>query len=174
MKIARSTIILVALMVVGYIGYKVYQMPKFGDGEKIPSFSATLENGEAFELSDLRGQYVLLDFWGSWCGPCRVDNKNLVKLHGEFGDKKFKSADGFKIVSVAIETDKKRSLRAIKADKLVWPHHIILLDRFKSPIAKEFGVREIPTKYLIAPDGHILSVNEDYQSLKNRLSAELK
>lgn len=162
------------LLLLGLLFYKfVYQAPKFSDGEDIPNFEAQLLNGEQFELSDLKGSYVLLDFWGSWCGPCRVDNPNIVKLHQEFNDKKFSDAKGFEVVSVAIETNEKMCKRAILQDNLYWDHHIVLLDRFKSDIAKEFGVREIPTKYLLAPNGNILSVNEPYDKMRERLQSKL-
>ena len=167
--------VILVLGVLGFLGYKyIWQAPKFSDGESLPNFTAELYDGKSFELKELRGSYVLLDFWGSWCGPCRVDNPNLVKLYNEFNDKKFTDADGFELVSVAIETKKERALAAIQKDNLSWPYHIILLDRFKSAIAKEFGVREIPTKYLLSPNGEVLNVNESYQNLQNLLSSKLK
>lgn len=167
--------VIVLLSILGFLGYKyIWQAPKFSDGESIPNFTAQLANGNSFELAEMRGNYVLLDFWGSWCGPCREDNPNIVKLYQEFNGKSFAEAKGFEVVSVAIETKKDRALSAIKKDGLTWPYHIILLDRFKSQIAKEFGVREIPTKYLLSPNGEVLSVNESYENLQNFLSNKLK
>lgn len=166
---------IIILAILGYVGYKfVWQAPKFNDGESLPNFSAQLANGDSFELEQLRGNYVLLDFWGSWCAPCRQDNPNIVKLHQEFNGKSFSDAQGFEVVSVAIETKKESALRAIQKDALNWPYHIILLDRFKSDIAKEFGVREIPTKYLLSPEGEVLNVNESYENLQKLLSNKLK
>lgn len=167
MKKTFSTLvnILLGLAVVGFIGYKIYIMPKFGDGEKVPSFTTTLINGESFSLDDMTGQYVLLDFWGSWCGPCRQESPNLVKLHQKFYGIKFKDATGFDIVSVAIETNEKRWKKAIQNDNLNWPHHIVQLDRFDGPIATQYGVKEIPTKYLLGTDGSVLIVNPSFKEL---------
>jgi len=162
--------ILFGLAILAFIGYKVYKMPKFGDGEIAPGFQAELINGDAFSLSDLNGSYVLLDFWGSWCGPCRKENPDLVKLYETFHGKSFSDAKAFEIVSVAIETNEKRWKSAIAKDNLNWPHHIVQLDRFKGPIAKEYGVNEIPTKYLLDTKGEILMVNPSFDKLTSFLN----
>jgi len=167
--------VLLILGILTYLGYKfIYQAPKYSDGETLPNFEAQLLNEEDFELKQLRGNYVLVDFWGSWCGPCRQDNPNIVKLYDEFNGKGFTDAKGFEVVSVAIETKKERCVSAIKKDGLRWKYHIVLLDRFKSDIAKAFGVREIPTKYLLSPSGDILSVNSSYETLRKTLNDKLK
>ena len=164
------TNILIVLALLGFVGYKIYQLPKFSDGEVVPGFQAQLIDGSAFSLSDLQENYVLLDFWGSWCGPCRVENPELVKLHKTYNGKSYTDAKGFEIVSVAIETNEARWKRAIEKDKLNWPHHIVQLDRFKGPIAKEYGVREIPTKYLLNTNGEVLMVNPSFEELHTFLS----
>ena len=167
--------VLLILFVIGFLGYKyVYQAPKYSDGEILPNFETTLLNEEAFELKQLRGKYVLVDFWGSWCPPCREDNPNIVKLYDEFNGKSFTDAEGFEVVSIAIETKKDRCVSAIEQDGLRWEYHIVLLDRFKSEIAKAFGVREIPTKYLLSPSGKIISVNSSYEKLQKMLNDKLK
>lgn len=157
--------IIFGLIILGFIGYKIYQLPKFSDGEVAPGFQAELINGDSFSLSDLNGSYVLLDFWGSWCGPCRQESPNLVKLHETFNGKTFIDAKGFEVVNVAIETNEKRWKKAIASDQLNWPHHIVQLDRFKGAIAQEYGVREIPTKYLLGTKGEILMVNPSFAKL---------
>lgn len=165
MNMSKITNILLGLVILGFIGYKIYQMPKFSDGEVAPSFQAELIDGSSFTLSDLKGSYVLLDFWGSWCGPCRRESPNLVALHNSFNGKSFVDAKGFEIVSVAIETKEARWKNAIKSDNLNWPHHIVQLDRFSGPIATEYGVKEIPTKYLLDTKGEILMVNPSFDKL---------
>ena len=174
MKTSHILNIFFGLAILGFIGYKIYQMPKFSDGEIAPAFQAVLIDGKAFALSDLEGNYVLLDFWGSWCGPCRIESPDLVKLHKDFNGESFSDADGFEIVSVAIETNEARWKNAIAKDKLNWRHHIVQLDRFKGPIVKEYGVREIPTKYLLDTKGEILMVNPSFKELTDFFNERLE
>lgn len=158
------------LILLGFLAYKWYQLPGYNKGEKSPDFSATLLNGKDFKLSDLQGDVVLLDFWGSWCGPCRKENPELVKLYNEYESKKLKSGASFEIVSVAIETKADRCEKAIKKDGLRWPYHIVLLDRFKSPLAQQYKVREIPTKYLLDTNGEITMVNPSFEEIRQYLN----
>jgi thiol-disulfide isomerase/thioredoxin len=151
--------ILLILIIFGYAGYYFYKKPKFSNGEKAPQFTATLIDGSSFELKNLEGSYVLIDFWGSWCGPCRSENPKLVNLYKEFKDASFKDAEGFEMVSIAVETSEKRWKAAIEKDALSWKYHIAQLDRFKSPIVSQYGVKEIPTKYLLNQNGEIIGVN---------------
>ncbi len=154
--LSRSTIIFFALVLAVYLGRKAYLMPKYSTSDEIPAFDATLLSGEAFQLKDLKGSYVLLHFWGSWCGPCRKENHELVQLYHKM---KKEGSNIFQIVSIGIETGRESWLAAIEKDGLIWPYHVGTFQRFRSPIAKQFGVREIPTTYLLGPDGRILLVN---------------
>ena len=176
MKITFTKVIniLIVLALLSFIGYKIYQSPKFSDGEIAPHFQAQLIDGSLFSLSYLNGKYVLLDFWGSWCGPCRMQSPDLVKLNESFNGKSFSDAEGFEIVSVAIETSEERWKKAIVKDGLNWSHHIVQLDRFNGPIAKEYGVREIPTKYLLDTKGEIIMVNPSFSELETFLTEQLK
>jgi len=151
--------ILLIIIIFAYAGYYFYKKPKYANGEKAPQFSATLIDGSSFELKDLEGSYVLIDFWGSWCGPCRKENPDLVSLYNEFKDASFKDAQGFKMVSIAVETNERRWKAAIDKDQLNWKYHIAQLERFKSPIVSQYGVKEIPTKYLLNQKGEIIGVN---------------
>jgi len=144
--------------------------PKFRNGEDIPTIEAELLNGDRFNIEQLKGKYVLVDFWGSWCGPCRKENPALVALYNKYNGQKFAKASGFEVVSIAVETEQDKWKRAIVKDGLSWPYHIVQLERFSSPIVKEFGVREIPTKYLLNEKGQIISVNATMDVLDRLLA----
>ncbi|MFT6500807.1 MAG: thiol-disulfide isomerase/thioredoxin [Crocinitomicaceae bacterium] len=138
-----------------FIGYYVYiKMTAAATGDQAPNFKATLVDGTKFQLSDLKGQYVLLDFWGSWCGPCRRENPNLVQFYKEHKSE-------ITIVSIALEKNNDNWKNAIARDGLEWKHHIVEVGNFvfTSGIAKDFGVSAIPTKILISPEGIILDAD---------------
>lgn len=137
-------------------------------------FTATLLDGQSFKLSDLQGKYVLLDFWGSWCGPCRRENPELVALYRDTRDVTYKGAGGMEIVSVGIETKKESWLKAIQSDGLSWKYQIGEFERFKSPIATLYGVKEIPTKYFISPEGRVLMVNPKLAEVKSYLAENIE
>lgn len=171
---AKILNIMLAVVVVGLVGYYIYHLPEFTRGERAPDFTATLINGEEFSLTDLRGDYVLLDFWGSWCGPCRRDNPKLVELSQKYEEATFKEASGFHIVSIGIERDTASWMQAIESDNLYWKHHIIQGQRFESPIAELYGITWIPTKYLVGPDGLIIHSDESLSTLDDFLAENLK
>lgn len=175
-KVSKSMYIgiaILAIAIIGAIGKYIYQSPKFVNGEDSPEFSATLLDGSPFKLSDLRGKYVILDFWGSWCGPCRRANEDIVKIYKKYHDAKFKDANGLEIISVGIEKDRASWLKAIQEDGLVWKYHTSTVQNFDSPIAKQYGVHEIPTSYLLNEKGVIMGVNYDFPNLDRILSARL-
>ena len=150
-----------------------YFKPKFKEGEDITSFSASMLNGEKFELDQLKGKYILLDFWGSWCGPCRKENRSLVTLYEEFNTKKFEKAQGFEIVSIGIETNENNWKNAIEKDGLVWKYHIVQNEKFDSEIPKKYGVKEIPTKYLLDQENKVILVNPSTEEIRSFLNGKL-
>ena len=166
--------ILLVLMILGYAGYYFYKQPKYANGEKAPQFTATLMDGSLFELSDLEGKYVLIDFWGSWCGPCRKENPGITKLYQTYNQSLFTDASGFEVLSIGVETNENRWKRAIEKDGLYWKYHIAQMDRFKSPIVAQYGVKEIPTKYLLNPKGEIIGVNLTVDEIDQMLARRLQ
>ena len=92
--------IVLTMIVIYFIGRYFYKQPKYINGALAPDFVGQMHNGSSMKLSDLKGQYVLLDFWGSWCGPCVAEAPDLKKIYDSFHGKNFKDAKGFEIVSV--------------------------------------------------------------------------
>ncbi len=120
-------------------------------GSEAPDFAAPNPNGKIIRLSELRGNVVLLQFWASWCKPCRRNNPKLVALYDQYNDK------GFEIFSFSIDTDKGKWVQAIKADKLRWQYHASDLKGWKSPVAQLYKITHTPTYILISPTGHIIA-----------------
>ena len=143
-------------------------------GDIAKDFVGATANGDSLRLSDYKGSYVLLDFWGSWCGPCRAANRELVDIYAQFKDAKFKNANGFVILSVGIETDRDAWLAAIAQDGLVWKTHISDLQRLNSPIAQSYDVHSIPTQFLIDPQGIIVGVNLSAEQTKKLLIRQIE
>lgn len=129
-----------------------------------PEITLEQPNGKMLSLSSLRGQYVLIDFWASWCKPCRQENPNVVRLYNTFKDK------GFTILSVSLDQDKDAWLKAIKADGLLWPNHVSDLLQWQSPMVQLYGISGIPHTVLVGPDGKIIGTGLRGAKLEQKLN----
>jgi len=127
-------------------------------GDTAPDIVQTNHKGEVVKLSDLRGKMVLVDFWASWCVPCRRENPNLVEAYNEYKDAEFINGNGFTIFSVSLDSKKASWLKAIKDDNLIWPYHVSDLKGWRSEPAKKYGIRAVPANYLIDGDGKVVAV----------------
>ena len=122
---------------------------KLATGSIAPDFTLTTPEGKPLTLSSFRGKVVLLDFWASWCGPCRKENPNVVAMYKKFHNK------GFEIYSVSLDEDKNKWLNAIKADGLIW-NHASDLKSWDNKAAKLYGVDAIPFTLLLDKEGKII------------------
>jgi len=123
-------------------------------GKVAPDFEELKTDGKTkMKLSDLRGKVVLIDFWASWCGPCRKENPNVVKTYEKY------KASGFTVMSVSLDRDKAAWLAAIEKDNLTWPHHVSDLGHWSSKVPQMYGVKGIPFTVLIDQEGKIIKTN---------------
>ena len=136
-------------------------------GTMAPEINLATPTGPKLALSSLRGKYVLIDFWASWCGPCRQENPNVVKAYNQFKDK------GFTIYSVSLDQDKAKWERAIASDGLTW-NHVSDLAGWNSVAGAAYGVKAIPQSFLIDPQGKIIAKNLRGEALVAKLAEVLK
>ena len=148
-------------------GFYLKRLENSAVGKKAPAITQLTPEGEPLSLSDLRGQYVLIDFWAAWCPDCRRENPNLVKTYAEFKDK------NFEILGVSFDRKLDDWVAAIKKDNLTWKH-ISDLQSWQNAAGTLYGVRAIPQNILVDPDGIIIARNLHGEALNNKLRELLK
>ena len=132
-------------------------------GMEAPDIVMADRDGNQRRLSDLRGKVVLIDFWASWCRPCRAENPNVVRLYHQYKDK------GFDIFSVSLDNSRDAWLKAIDNDGLVWPNHVSDLRGWSSAGGKLYGISSIPATVLLDRDGKVLARNLRGAQLEQKL-----
>lgn len=145
-------------------------------GNKAPNLKFKSPTGQIIELSSLQGKMVLIDFWASWCRPCRIENPNVVSTYNAFKEKQFENGDGFTVYSVSLDQNKSAWENAIVADNLTWKNHVSDLAGWRSQAAAMYGVRGIPASFLIDGDGIIVAKGNILrgQGLTNTLKLYVK
>lgn len=139
------------------------EMRALSVGQVAPDFELPDPNGKMVKLSDLRGKYVLIDFWAAWCKPCRQENPNVVRLYNQYKDK------GFEVFGVSLDRTKEDWVKAIADDQLTWTH-VSDLKYFNSAAAELYKIDAIPATYMIDPDGKIIARDLRGPSLENKLA----
>ena len=128
-------------------------------GNKAPEIAFKNLNDSVIALSSIKGKLILIDFWASWCGPCRGENPSVVKAYQNFKNKKFKGGNGFTVYSVSLDLDKTKWKQAIEKDKLAWPYHVSDLLMWNSSVVSQYAIQGIPYNVLVNENGIIINKN---------------
>ena len=132
-------------------------------GVVAPDFAQVTPNGDTLKLSDLRGKVVMIDFWASWCRPCRQENPRVREVYAKYKDK------GFEILGVSLDNNKQRWIDAIEKDQLPWPH-VSDLKQWKNEAARMYNVSSIPYTVLLDEDGKIIAKKLRAHQLEGKLA----
>ncbi len=138
-------------------------------GKIAPNFTAPSPEGKALELKNMLGKVTIVDFWAAWCGPCRRENPNVVKIYEKYHDK------GLEIVGVSLDGSRRQKnpkdawIKAIEDDKLTW-NHVSNLNYFDDPIAKAYNIRSIPATFILDEEGRIIEKNLRGAALEDKIA----
>ncbi|HPE87259.1 MAG: TlpA disulfide reductase family protein [Bacteroidales bacterium] len=149
------------------LNYTVTAEAKLKPGMPAPDFALPDPDGKLIHVSDFRGSYLLLDFWASWCEPCRRENPNVMAMYNEYRDY------GFQILGVSLDNDRQKWIEAIRADGMTWPQ-VSDLQKWNSFGAQTYAVRAIPHTVLIDPEGNIVAVKLRGNELRYKLKELLR
>ena len=143
-------------------------------GDKAIDLSYNNPNGEKMSLSKIKDKLVLIDFWASWCGPCRRENPNLVDAYRKYNKTKFKDGNGFEIYSLSLDKNEDAWIKAINQDQLFWEYHVSDLGGWQSEGSSKYNIRSIPSNVLVNGKGIIIAKNLKGPALHRFLDSQKK
>ncbi len=167
-----NKLIFTLLVVFSFVGKINAQMPAVGT----PATELAYKDpeGNVISLSSLKGNIVLIDFWASWCGPCRRNNPAVVSTYNKYLGKKFvKGVKGFTVYSVSLDQNGEAWKQAIKQDGLVWKNHVSDLKGWSAEGAAKYGIRSIPQTVLVDESGFVIAINPSHQLLEQLVDKKL-
>lgn len=142
-------------------------------GLRAPEIEMPNLEGKIMRLSSLRGKLVLIDFWASWCNPCRLENPHLVKVYGEYNDASFTKGEGFEIFSVSLDRNEEAWREAVVKDRLDWPYQLGTSEGARTEAAQDYGIQMIPMNFLLDQHGVIIAINLRGDALNEKLESLL-
>jgi thiol-disulfide isomerase/thioredoxin len=167
-----SFVLIIALLFYSLFSYS--QIKGIYVGQISPDVKMLNPEGKELSLSSFKGKYVILDFWASWCGPCRRANPKLVQIYTTYKDKKFANGKGLTVFSVSLDKNKADWLNAITNDKLIWVNHVCDFRIWNSKPVLDFRIDGVPTTLLLDGDGVILARSYYIEDIERVLREKMK
>ena len=161
-------------LLLSYSSISLSQNSGINIGDKALELSYENPLGELMSISELNNKLVLIDFWASWCGPCRRENPNLVDAYRKYYKTKFKGGNGFEIYSLSLDKNKDAWVKAINQDQLFWEYHVSDLGGWQSEGSEKYKIRSIPSNVLINGKGIIIAKNLKGPALHRFLDSQKK